>query len=321
MDIAAIGQLAAGIGQLASGASGFFGGGSSSGSSAVQQNMMQNWRNDDLANAERNRQMQYEFAKNGIRWRVEDAKAAGIHPLAALGAATTSASPIAIGPAYGVAEDRNYSRGPDIGSSLKDMGQGLGRAVAATQTKVERQLTAFELMRQEQQIRSGDLDIAIKGAQLAKLTQQSQNGPGLPTDVSSARIPGSTGTGVYEAEPPKVLNPDPNHQGYTAGPATPNATWQRAPSGDVYSVPHKDLQMDEFSSPGYVTWMIHNKVLPYISQRYRDAARPSNALLPPGAVAWRLGAPGLGWVPVYRSIPDSDRQPHGSRSGYYSFYN
>lgn len=316
MDLAAIGQLAAGVGQLASGASGFFGRG---GGTPDNSTFYQNWRNDDLANAQRNREMQYEFAQNGIRWRVEDAKRAGIHPLAALGAAGASSTPIAIGPGYNVDHGRP-DRGPDIGSSLAQMGQGLGRAMAATQTKVERQLTAFELMRQEQQIRSGDLDIAIKAAQLAKLGAAANLGPGMPTSVSSASIPGSSGTGVYEAKPPEVPNPDPNHQGQTAGPATPNATWLRAPSGDVYSVPHKDLNIDEFSSPGHVTWMIHNRVLPYFSQRYRDAARPSNVLLPPGAVAWRLGAPGMGWLPVYNDIPNRDRQPHGSRSGYYSFY-
>ena len=33
---------------------------------------------------------QREFAKHGIQWRVDDAKAAGIHPLAALGSPTRS---------------------------------------------------------------------------------------------------------------------------------------------------------------------------------------------------------------------------------------
>jgi hypothetical protein len=34
-----------------------------------------------------NRKMQYEFAKHGLGWRIEDAKKYGIHPLAAIGAA------------------------------------------------------------------------------------------------------------------------------------------------------------------------------------------------------------------------------------------
>lgn len=41
--------------------------------------------------------LQREFAKNSIRWKVEDAKAAGLHPLAAIGASGYSASPIYTG--------------------------------------------------------------------------------------------------------------------------------------------------------------------------------------------------------------------------------
>lgn len=41
-----------------------------------------------------NRRMQYDFAQNSIKWRVNDAKEAGIHPLAALGISPSSASPV-----------------------------------------------------------------------------------------------------------------------------------------------------------------------------------------------------------------------------------
>lgn len=68
---------------------------------------------------------QKEFAKMGIRWKVADAKAAGIHPLAALGANTVSFQPSIAGNDY---------------SYLSDMGQDIGRAVAAKQTQGERQI-------------------------------------------------------------------------------------------------------------------------------------------------------------------------------------
>lgn len=41
-----------------------------------------------------NRQMQYDFAQNSIKWRVDDANRSGIHPLAALGVNPASASPV-----------------------------------------------------------------------------------------------------------------------------------------------------------------------------------------------------------------------------------
>lgn len=86
-------------------------------------------------------QLQREFAQNGIRWKVVDAKAAGLHPLAALGAQTTSYQPVQVGDT-------------SLGSSLSEMGQNIGRAVDATMTRRERQ---------EQQ-RRNDL---IQGMQLA----------------------------------------------------------------------------------------------------------------------------------------------------------
>lgn len=46
----------------------------------------------DIAN--QNIALQREFAQMGIRWRVDDARAAGIHPLAALGASGASFNPI-----------------------------------------------------------------------------------------------------------------------------------------------------------------------------------------------------------------------------------
>lgn len=45
----------------------------------------------------KNADLQKTFAKMGVQWRVNDAKKAGIHPLAALGAQTFSGSPISVG--------------------------------------------------------------------------------------------------------------------------------------------------------------------------------------------------------------------------------
>lgn len=72
---------------------------------------------------EREYERQKEFAQNGIRWKVEDAKAAGIHPLYALGAQTASYSPMS-------------TSGSDYG--LSDMGQSIKGAMEAKQTAEER---------------------------------------------------------------------------------------------------------------------------------------------------------------------------------------
>lgn len=69
---------------------------------------------------------QREFAQQGIRWKVADAQAAGLHPLAALGAQTSSFSNV-------VGADIPVPR-TDFGG----MGQDLGRAIDAGSSQAER---------------------------------------------------------------------------------------------------------------------------------------------------------------------------------------
>lgn len=75
---------------------------------------------------EKERQRQYEFAKNSLTWRMEDAKRAGIHPLAALGFQGVQSTPIQAG---------------DFGDSLANMGQSISRAMTATQSALDREDT------------------------------------------------------------------------------------------------------------------------------------------------------------------------------------
>lgn len=82
-------------------------------------------------NALRNIQLQKDFAQQGIRWKVEDAKAAGIHPLYALGAQTTSFSPVSVGTPAG-----GYDS--SMGSGIASAGQDISRAMNATRTAPER---------------------------------------------------------------------------------------------------------------------------------------------------------------------------------------
>lgn len=74
---------------------------------------------------EREIELQKEFAQNGLRWKVEDAKRAGIHPLAALGATGASYSPVGLG-------DNDFAA---VGSAV---GQDFSRAIDATRTAPER---------------------------------------------------------------------------------------------------------------------------------------------------------------------------------------
>jgi len=119
------------LGALIGGATSLIGGAMQSGAQRDANNA--NIAAQEAAN-EKNYQAQKEFAQQGLRWKVEDAKASGLHPLYALGAPTTSFQA-----SYGAA-----MRQPEtgIGEGLVQSGQDIGRAVAATQTNQERAYTA-----------------------------------------------------------------------------------------------------------------------------------------------------------------------------------
>lgn len=76
-------------------------------------------------NAQNNMYMQLAFARHGLKWKVQDAKEAGIHPLYALGASTSSYSPVSVGDT-------------SLGSGLAAAGQDIGRALMATRSSGER---------------------------------------------------------------------------------------------------------------------------------------------------------------------------------------
>lgn len=82
----------------------------------------------------RNEQFQKDLATHGIRMRVADAEAAGIHPLAALGAA----------PAGGGSSSASFIGGGSgrpnrWGDALRGMGQDISRAASATMSREEKQ--------------------------------------------------------------------------------------------------------------------------------------------------------------------------------------
>lgn len=126
---------------------------------------------------DKNAALQREFAQQGIRWKVEDAKAAGLHPAFAIGAPAISASPVSVG---GV----SVSEVPGIGSALGDMGQDIGRAVNATRSASERD-DAYMTTIKALSLRRGELQNELLAAQVAKL-KASQNPP-LPTPADEAK--------------------------------------------------------------------------------------------------------------------------------------
>lgn len=84
--------------------------------------------------AERNYQQQKEFAQHGVRWRVEDAMAAGVHPVWSLSGGGAAFSPSAMIGSSG--SPGNFG----IGDALGRMGQSVKRAVAGPLSAHEREM-------------------------------------------------------------------------------------------------------------------------------------------------------------------------------------
>lgn len=139
------------------------------------------------AEAEKNRQLQEEFAKNGIQWKVADAQAAGLSPLYALsGGASYSPGPLPV------------MQLPDMtfGKALSNMGQNVSRAAMAAQTEEERQKQALSIDLVRSQI--GETD--ARAAYYNELRRRSElqgavsNPIQLDGGPASAFLEGSQGT-------------------------------------------------------------------------------------------------------------------------------
>lgn len=122
--------------------------------------------------ARQNMDMQERFAKQGIRWRVNDAEKAGIHPLYALGAQTTSFSPVSAG---SVADT-------SLGSAVASAGQDISRAMNATRTQSERD-NAFAKTVQDLQLQKFGLENELLASQIQKL--KSSMNPPFPNGTTS----------------------------------------------------------------------------------------------------------------------------------------
>lgn len=92
---------------------------------------------------DRNEALQREFAQSGVRWKVEDAKSAGLHPLYAMGASTAQFAPSSS--SLNLSSPSPVRREDWAGPALRNMGQDLSRAIAAQETAEERQRKALEL--------------------------------------------------------------------------------------------------------------------------------------------------------------------------------
>lgn len=106
--------------------------------------------------------LQKEFAQNSIKWRVEDAKRAGVHPMAALGIQPASFSPVS----------SSINLSSNTGDYLANMGQNIDRAVLAAKTQEERdKAKAIAEKQSALGLRKQELENDLLQAQIDSLSQ------------------------------------------------------------------------------------------------------------------------------------------------------
>lgn len=118
---------------------------------------------------------QKEFAQHGIQWKADDARAAGLHPVFAMGGATTPYAPSSTINPPAMGEDH-------VGTALARMGQDVSRSVAATQTaqmKLRQELENDLLKAQIDKTRREAGLPPLYGVGTNRLGD-SQVGPGMP---------------------------------------------------------------------------------------------------------------------------------------------
>lgn len=123
--------------------------------------------------------LQKQFAQQGIQWKVADARAAGVHPMFALGANTVSFAPQSLG---------------DVGTeAMSRAGQDIGRAISSTQSLSTREKN-YTAAAQALALEKGGLENELLKSQI--LREKRALMPGGPAAAVSQLVPGQASSVV-----------------------------------------------------------------------------------------------------------------------------
>lgn len=240
--------------------------------------------------AERNIAMQREFAQNGIQWKAEDAKKAGIHPLYAMGASTPSFSPVSA----------NFTADTSMPNALSRAGQDIGRAIDATRNtdqKAAAYTQAVAKLSLEKAGLENDVLRADLASKMARLRQQAQ--PPMPVGQRYMQgLEGLAPGGKIEEKFERVpAEPSAPHS--EAGSVT-DVGHSRTASGGYAVVPSKDVaERIEDNWLQQVMWTFRNNILPSIGDNQHAPAAP----LPKGYDKWL-------YHPFYQEYRPHKRVPY-----------
>lgn len=209
--------------------------------------------------AGKNLDLQRDAAQKGIQWRVKDAKAAGVHPLYALG-----------NPGISIAPVHN-----DSAAYMSAMGQDISRAVTAgLSARERRQEAATAAMRSsvefDQETQRRELENQLLRSQIAKL-DASQVPPPPPEAVAGppVAVPGST-----RPQPSSFTVGSPGEPARAPGAITDYQYHRQADGGIGLTMSDDMKQRSEDNFFDELGWQWRNRVVPFWQGR-RPVPRPN----------------------------------------------
>lgn len=229
------------------------------------------------ARAAQNIASQKEFAQHGVSWKVDDARRAGISPLAALGASTTSFSNVVGGEGK-------------FGDAIGDASQDVSRAIQSTSNREQRglQLAAAKL-----EIEGKSLDNDIKRAELASQIRKGTSpavGPPSPVGGNRWLVDGqgdtglvNTGNGLVKSSPFKQTTPEPGVMHMEPG-ANPEVGFARGSNNAYTPIPGQQIKEQIEDSPAEYVWFARNYILPLLGLNESPPNIP-----PPSGYRWGMG--------------------------------
>jgi len=226
---------------------------------------------------DKNAAMQKEFAQKGIQWKAADARAAGIHPLAAMGAQTHQPQAV-----FG-------SDAPDFsaGEMAQQMGQNISRAVSASSTKEDRD---YQRLMQAETLTNAKLKNSILAHQLTFA-----NEPGNPPMQSPTGTP--MGQSGFSLKPAEATASQPGVPAQEAG-AINDYGFARTQSGGLTIIPSKDMkERMEDDTIQELSWAARNRIQPFL--KGVSAPDPKLYPLPPGAFKWEWNPGAQEFQPAY----------------------
>lgn len=257
---------------------------------------------------------QKELAQNQIQWRVEDAKKAGLHPLAALGVSPSSYSPATALPDYS-----------GVGDALSTMGQAIDKDKQDAKTAEQQQIadmmakeefdTRMQLLRAQVRFTNAQ----VEGATLQNMSYTNrlfqggglQSSPSTVNMMTASRIPGQVparvtsglvdgsgfalrGQGDVVIKPAEQLTAFPRSPSTEAGFGHERKLVQLDDGGVVVTPSEQFADSTDDDVVSKIGWHMRNS-LPGLWDG--KSAAPPKSLLPKGATEWVFNTARGAWYP------------------------